>query len=71
MVLVVGHPAGAYDNITYDCGNGESDARPDQPGIVHRETSDPLIQDFPPLTVTIGVNGHHYVRTYDWNDYDN
>jgi large repetitive protein len=69
-VWSAGLPQAAYDTITYNCGNGEQTLSPGSPGTcTSSETSD-LSQDFPPLTVTIGVNGHHYVRTYDWNDYD-
>jgi hypothetical protein len=65
-----GIPQGAYDTITYDCGNGAQTLDPSNPGSCTAAQPNPLIQDFPPLTITIGVNGHHYVRTYDWTDYD-
>jgi large repetitive protein len=63
-----GLPVGAYNTITYDCGNGAQPLDPANPGTcVADETG--LTQDFPPLVISIGVNGHHYVRTYDWSDY--
>jgi hypothetical protein len=65
-----GIPQGAYDTITYNCGNGDQTLDPANPGSCTAAQQNPLIQDFPPLTITIGVNGHHYVRTYDWTDYD-
>jgi large repetitive protein len=60
----------AYDTITYDCGNGAQTLDPASPGSCTASETGPLSQDFPPLTISIGVNGDHYVRTYDWNDYD-
>jgi hypothetical protein len=60
----------AYDTITYDCGNGFQTLDPGNPGSCTASETDPLSQDFPPLRISIGVNGHHYVRTYDWNAYD-
>jgi hypothetical protein len=60
----------AYDTITYDCGNGEQTLDPNSPGSCTASETSPISQDFPPLTISIGVNGHHYVRTYDWNAYD-
>jgi hypothetical protein len=61
---------GAYTSITYNCGNGNQDLDPDNAGSCATTETSSLSQDFPPLTITIGANGHHYVRTYDWNDYD-
>jgi hypothetical protein len=60
----------SYDTITYDCGNGVQTLDPNNPGSCTASETSPISQDFPPLTISIGVNGHHYVRTYDWNDYD-
>jgi hypothetical protein len=60
----------AYDTITYDCGNGAQTLDPSNPGSCTATETSPVSQDFPPLTISIGVNGHQYVRTYDWNDYD-
>jgi hypothetical protein len=60
----------SYDSITYDCGNGPQNLDPNNPGsCVANETSD-LSQDFPPLLITITANGHQYVRTYVWSNYD-
>jgi hypothetical protein len=60
----------SYASITYDCGNGEQDLDPNNPGsCTASETSD-ISQDFPPLTIRITANGNTYVRTYDWTDYD-
>jgi large repetitive protein len=60
----------AYDTITYDCGNGAQTLDPSNPGSCTATETSPLSEDFPPLTITISVNGHDYVRTYDWTDYD-
>ena len=59
-----------YDTITYDCGSGVQTLDPSNPGSCTASETGPLSQDFPPLTISIGVNGRHYVRTYDWSDYD-
>jgi hypothetical protein len=65
-----GLPLAAYDTITYDCGSGPQTLDPNNPGSCDTTETNPVSQDFPPLTISIGVNGHHYVRTYDWNSYD-
>jgi large repetitive protein len=65
-----GLPLGSYDTITYSCGDGTQTLDPANPGSCTASETSPVSQDFPPLTISIGANGHHYVRTYDWNDYD-
>jgi hypothetical protein len=65
-----GLPQAAYDTITYDCGNGPQTLDPNNPGSCTATQTNVLVPDFPPLTISIGVNGHHYVRTYNWSDYD-
>jgi large repetitive protein len=65
-----GLPLGSYDTITYDCGNGAQTLDPGSAGSCTASETSANSQDFPPLTISIGANGHHYVRTYDWNDYD-
>jgi hypothetical protein len=59
-------PMGAYDSVTYSCDGGatQSTAKPDVPNecTVH---SDITGVGYPPLTVTITVNGITYPRTYD------
>jgi hypothetical protein len=65
-----GLPMHAYTTITYDCGNGQQTLDPNNPGSCTTTETSGVSQDFPPLKINIGVNGHHYVRTYDWNDYD-
>jgi len=67
-----GLPMADYATITYDCGdgNGPQTLDPNNPGSCTANETTALSQDFPPLVISIGVNGHHYVRTYDWNDYD-
>jgi hypothetical protein len=67
-----GLPMADYDTITYDCGdgNGPQTLDPNNPGTCSPNETTALSQDFPPLIISIGVNGHHYVRTYHWNDYD-
>jgi hypothetical protein len=65
-----GLPLGSYDTITYDCGNGAQTLDPGSAGSCTASETSTNSQDFPPLTISIGANGHHYVRTYDWNDYD-
>jgi hypothetical protein len=69
-VWSAGLPQDAYDTITYDCGNGVQTLDPSNPGSCTASETNPVSQDFPPLTISIGVNGHHYVRTYVWSDYD-
>jgi hypothetical protein len=65
-----GLPMDSYDTISYNCGDGWQTLDPDNPGsCTTTETSD-ISQDFPPLRIAIGVNGQHFVRTYDWSDYD-
>ncbi len=67
-----GLPMASYDTITYDCGDGSGPQTldPNNPGSCTANETTALSQDFPPLIISIGVNGHHYVRTYDWNNYD-
>jgi hypothetical protein len=66
-----GLPLDSYDTITYDCGdgNGPQTLDPNNPGSCTANETTDLSQDFPPLVISIGVNGHHYVRTYNWTDY--
>jgi hypothetical protein len=65
-----GLPLGSYTTISYNCGNGFQTLDPANPGTCTASETSDISQDFPPLTISIGANGHHYVRTYDWNDYD-
>jgi hypothetical protein len=60
----------AYTTITYDCGHGAQTLDPANPGSCTANETTALSQTFPPLKISIGVNGHHYVRTYVWSDYD-
>jgi hypothetical protein len=69
-VWSAGLPQDAYDTITYSCGNDVQTLDPTNPGSCTANETSSISQNFPPLTISIGVNGHHYVRTYDWNDYD-
>jgi hypothetical protein len=65
-----GLPMGSYTTITYSCGGSAQALDPANPGSCTAAETSPLSQDFPPLKISITANGHQYVRTYDWNDYD-
>jgi hypothetical protein len=63
-------PAGAYDSISYSCGSDTHTMSPGDGGSCATTQTNSVTQDFPPLTITINVNGNTYVRTYNWSDYD-
>ncbi|HEX4442169.1 MAG TPA: tandem-95 repeat protein [Galbitalea sp.] len=65
-----GLPMGAYSSITYNCGNGAQTLDPDSAGSCATTETNAISENFPPLTITITANGHKYVRTYVWTDYD-
>jgi len=61
-------PSGAYDSITYSCGSGGTSISVGAGGSCD-VTGVALLT--PNLVIRVNANGHQYVRTYDWNDYDN
>jgi hypothetical protein len=63
-------PDGDYKSITYSCGSGNHVIQPGDAGSCDTTETSSGSQDFPPLTITVNVAGGHYVRTYDWNDFD-
>jgi large repetitive protein len=63
-------PDGDYKSITYSCGSASQVIQPGAAGSCDTTETSSGSQDFPPLTITVNVAGGHYVRTYDWNDFD-
>ena len=64
-------PQGAYTSISFDCSDNSGTINPGDGGSCAVNELGAHTHDFPNLKITINANGSHYVRTYDWQDFDN